>query len=151
LQLDTAEYAGFWRRFGAFLLDWVIAGFPLFFVSLVTWRVFTPQAPARADSGVEFVQWIIASVFVLGCVGQWLYFAVMESSSKQATIGKLALKIQVTDVSGNRVSFGRASARYFAKYISGVTFLVGYIMAAFTKRNQALHDFIAGTIVTRTL
>jgi uncharacterized RDD family membrane protein YckC len=73
----------------------------------------------------------------------------MESSSKQATIGKLMLKIRVTNATGARIGFGRASGRYFAKFISGATLLIGYVMAGFTERKQALHDIIAGTLVFR--
>lgn len=149
-QLDTEAYAGFWRRFLASVIDWAIVGFPSFFISLIAWRVFSGPTPATQDqSALEFIRWIVAGVFVIVFLGQWLYFALMESSSKQATIGKLVLKIRVTDLSGNRISFGRASARYFAKYISSITFLIGYLMAGFTQRNQALHDIIAETLVLR--
>jgi uncharacterized RDD family membrane protein YckC len=77
---------------------------------------------------------------------EWLYFALMESM-KGATLGKMALGIIVTDLQGNRISFGRATGRYFAKIISSLTILVGYIMAGFTQRKQALHDIIAGCLV----
>ena len=71
----------------------------------------------------------------------------MESSAKQATLGKLALAIKVTDLNGNRISFGRASGRYFAKIISGLIFCIGYIIAGFTEKKQALHDMIANCLV----
>ena len=74
----------------------------------------------------------------------------MESSSRQATVGKMALGLKVTDLEGRRISFARASGRHFAKYISGMILLIGYIMAGFTERKQALHDMIAGTLVQRT-
>jgi uncharacterized RDD family membrane protein YckC len=143
------SYAGFWRRVLASVLDWVVIGFPNFFVSLIAWRVLSGPHPTPMDPGVTFVQWIVASAFIAVFLGQWLYFALMESSSKQATVGKNILRIRVTDMSGNRISFGRASARYFAKYISSFTLLVGYLMAGFTQKNQALHDIIAETLVLR--
>jgi len=128
----------------------MIVGFPGFFVSLVTFRVFyAPNAhvPSSADG---IVRWITASVFIAVSIGQWLYFALWESSSKQATVGKLILKIRVTDAMGNRITFGRASARYFAKFVSNLTIFIGYLMAAFTQKNQALHDIIAETLVLRS-
>ncbi|MDX6593454.1 MAG: hypothetical protein QOJ13_2650 [Gaiellales bacterium] len=64
-----------------------------------------------------------------------------------ATLGRRALGIKVTDVEGNRITFARATGRYFAKILSALTLLIGYIMAAFTARKQALHDLIAGTLV----
>ncbi len=71
----------------------------------------------------------------------------MESSSKQATLGKMALGIIVTDVNGERIGFGRATGRFFGKIVSGMIFYIGYIMAGFTDRKQALHDMMAGTLV----
>ena len=82
-------------------------------------------------------------------VVSWLYFALLESSPKQATLGKMALGIKVTDLDGNRISFGRATGRFFAKIISGVILMIGYIMAAFTAKKQALHDIIASTLVIK--
>ena len=76
-----------------------------------------------------------------------VYFALLESSERQATFGKMALGLKVTDLNGNRISFGQAVGRNLAKYISLVTLLIGYIMAGFTERKQALHDMIASTLV----
>ena len=87
------------------------------------------------------------NILMLGAV--WLYFALMESSSKQATLGKMMIGVIVTDTDGNRISFGRASGRYFGKYVSMITLMIGFIMAAFTKRKQALHDMMAGCLVIR--
>jgi uncharacterized RDD family membrane protein YckC len=78
---------------------------------------------------------------------RWLYFSLMESSAKQATLGKMALGIIVTDGSYNRISFGRATGRFFAKLISNITICIGYIIIAFTSQKQGLHDIIAGTLV----
>ena len=77
----------------------------------------------------------------------WLYFALLESSTRQATFGKMALGLFVTDLEGNRLSFARASGRYFSKIISGMTFTIGFLMAGFTAKKQALHDMIAGCLV----
>jgi len=78
-----------------------------------------------------------------------LYYALMESSEKQATVGKLAMGIKVTDMQGNRLSFGQATGRHFAKIISGLTLLIGYIMAGFTEKKQALHDIIVNCLVVK--
>ena len=87
-----------------------------------------------------------------GCrlLGQWLYFAYLESGEKQGTWGKQMLGLYVTDLAGNRISFGRASGRFFAKIITGLIPLgIGYIMAGITERKQALHDMIASCLVLR--
>jgi len=75
------------------------------------------------------------------------YYVGQESSRKQATLGKRALGIIVTDLHGNRISNGRAVGRYFAKLLSALILLIGYFMAGFTEKKQALHDMIAGTLV----
>jgi uncharacterized RDD family membrane protein YckC len=99
--------------------------------------------------GIHLVRGIVLRTlyFVVG----WSYEAGMESSVKQATLGKMAMGLKVTDEQGNRISFARATGRHFAKIISGMILLIGYIMAGFTARKQALHDMIAGTLVIRTL
>jgi len=99
--------------------------------------------------GVHIVDGIVG--FVFSSCASWIYEAAMESSAKQATLGKMALGLKVTDVEGRRISFARATGRHFAKYISGMILLIGYIMAGFTARKQALHDMIAGTLVIRAL
>lgn len=79
----------------------------------------------------------------------WLYFALMESSGRQATLGKMALGIVVTDLNGDKIGFGRATGRYFAKILSGLILFIGFIMVAFTQKKQGLHDMIAGTLVVK--
>jgi uncharacterized RDD family membrane protein YckC len=77
----------------------------------------------------------------------WLYYSLMHSSSWQATLGKRALGIKLTSLSGERIGFGRATGRFFATFLSAIILGIGYLMAAFTARRQALHDMIAGTLV----
>jgi len=79
----------------------------------------------------------------------WLYDALMTSSSKQGTLGKIVFRLKVVDLNGARISFARATGRFFAKILSGMILNIGYIMAGFTERKQALHDMIAGTFVLR--
>ena len=90
---------------------------------------------------------ITLTAWALSFMVSWVYFAAMECSSKQATLGKMTLGIIVTDVDGETLSFGRASARYFAKILSAATLGIGYLLIAFNARKQGLHDLIAGTLV----
>jgi uncharacterized RDD family membrane protein YckC len=71
----------------------------------------------------------------------------MISSEWQATVGKRAMSIVVTGIDGGRISFGRATGRHFAKYVSAFIIGIGFIMAAFTAKKQALHDMMAETLV----
>ena len=86
---------------------------------------------------------------LLFAVGGWLYFALMETGKNQATLGKMVVGIKVTDLSGNRVTFGRATGRYFGKILSALTVFVGFMMAGWTTKRQALHDIMADTLVVR--
>ena len=94
-----------------------------------------------AASILAYVAWVATAI--LG----WLYYALMEGSAKQATLGKMALGIVVTDTQGRRVSFTRATGRYFGKIISGIILYIGFIMIAFTEKKQGLHDIMADCLV----
>lgn len=127
------EYAGFWLRALAAIIDsliFILAGVIIGFILGV-------MGGSAKSLDIPF--------FIIS----WLYYSLMESSPKQATIGKMILGISVTDLSGNRISFGRATGRYFSKIISGIIFCIGYIMAAFTARKQALHDIMASSLVIK--
>lgn len=126
-------YAGFWLRFVAFIIDSLILS-PLAAFTYHPYNVFG---------------WSNYRTGFPGLIVGWLYFAFMESSSVQGTLGKLAVGIKVTDTYGQRLTFGRASGRFFAKLISSVTFGIGYIMIAFTQKKQGLHDMIADCLVVR--
>jgi len=160
---NQVEYAGFRLRFGAHILDQLILGFVSFLV-IMPMMVFTGLfAGWGALSNVNFEELSDSESFMLvgGFVGfiltmalmsmviSWLYYAIMESSSRQATLGKIALELKVTDMSGNRITFLNATGRYFGKIISGMTFTIGYLMAGFTTHKQALHDIIAGCLVVK--
>jgi uncharacterized RDD family membrane protein YckC len=86
-----------------------------------------------------------------GILLPWLYYAGMESSEHQATLGKLALNIRVTDIEGHRIGFLRATVRHIAKILSGMLLMIGYIMIAFTAKKQGLHDLIAGCLVVNRI
>ena len=147
-------YAGFWKRFAAILIDgvilWVVDLFLLVpFLGMLGLGIFT-SAMNDSEPSPGMIMSIIGAYMgslVLICIAGWLYFAIMESSVKQATLGKMALGIIVTDMNGQRISFGRATGRYFGKFLSALILYVGYIMAGFTEKKQALHDIIASCLV----
>jgi uncharacterized RDD family membrane protein YckC len=142
------EYAGFWKRLAAGLIDgallfvaYLAAAFVMGFIyGAITLDEGDEMSDATANA-IAYVAW--AGTMVLG----WLYCALMESSAKQATLGRMALGIKVTDAQGRRVSFGRATGRYFSKIISGIILYIIYIMIAFTVKKQGLHDIIADCLV----
>lgn len=130
-------YAGFWRRLLAYLIDFVILatvegalGATILLVAPYDFRALANVAP------------------VSGAIA-WAYYALFESSPARGTLGKIALNLFVGDTHGDPISFYRASARYWLKIISTLLCLVGWLMAAFTPRKQALHDMLSGTLVLR--
>ncbi|XWK90407.1 MAG: RDD family protein [Phormidium sp.] len=138
------KYASFWSRFLAALLDSIILYILSVLAGFVVGFLFGASvASTGSTTGVEVLG------FLVGITVSWLYYALSESSAKQATLGKQALGIVVTDLNGDRISFGKATARYFSKYLSAMILFIGYLMAAFTEKNQALHDIIAGTLVVK--
>ena len=147
------SYAGFWLRFVAYLIDVV-----------VIWIVFLPiylilaaalglnmgsiaQNPDAAALGSTVG--ILLGVEFLAVAGVWIYYALMESSGWQATIGKKVLGLRVTDLNGDKITFGRASGRFFGKLISSMILMIGYLMAGFTEKKQALHDMLASCLVLK--
>jgi uncharacterized RDD family membrane protein YckC len=142
-------YAGFWRRTAAYLIDLgllVVTGIVLaFIVSFFVVLGLLSNGQATQDNFDK----VSVGLYLLAFVLSWLYFAGLESSPWQATIGKRALRLLVTDVTGRRISFGRATARYFAKILSLLTAAAGFWMIPLMQRRQGLHDLIAGTTVVR--
>ncbi|RUT47395.1 RDD family protein [Paenibacillus anaericanus] len=139
-------YAGFWKRFGAYFLDLIIIYLSVVcFISI--WAVFELFLNSI---GIEQDQ----KGSILGTLGvpiylmiPWVYYAFFESSKMKATIGKQAFKIEVCDLNFHKLSFWRASIRYWSKLLSAIIFLFGFIMAGFTNKKQALHDLISSTLV----
>lgn len=145
------EYAGFWRRFAAYTLDALIFGLIVAMLlvaammAMVVAGLRLPQPDPHDLLSVGNLLGNLAGVALL-----WLYFAVQESGWRQATFGKRLMGIEVCDLAGERISLGRATGRYFGKFLSTLPLLAGFVMAAFTARRQALHDKLAGTVVIRT-
>lgn len=143
-------YAGFWRRAAAWFIDFLIFSttqtvLVLFFG---TW-LLVPWALLGGGHGAAMARLVDAGLQPFGIVVVWLYFAVCESSGWQATVGKLALGLKVTDEYGRRIGFARATGRYFGKFVSALSLFVGFMLAGWTARKQALHDLMAGCCVVR--
>jgi uncharacterized RDD family membrane protein YckC len=143
------NYANFWVRFVASFIDGIIlnifGSIAGFIAGLIIGLVFVASTGSTGDTGAVMAAQTFG--FFLGVIITWLYQALLESSPRQATLGKQAMSIIVTDLNGDRISFGKATVRSFSKYLSVIILLIGYIMAAFTEKKQALHDIIAGTLV----
>jgi len=152
-------YAGFWLRFVAYIIDGFVSGLA-FLILLIPLFILTGAGAAlsKIGSGEDIRDDVAAFLglgFLFGFLGivflvSWLYYALSESSSWQATLGKKMLNLKVTDMSGQPISFGRASGRFFARIISHmIPLAIGYILAGFTEKKQAVHDMIASCLVLR--
>lgn len=154
------ENAGFWLRFIAYIIDYIIIWVVQAFIAI----------PILAAVGITFVQnadnlesmsesdmmgMIMGAVAaasataLLTTILVVLYFTLMESSKYQATVGKLALGLIVTDESGGKLDFVKALIRNLCKIISSMILMIGYIMVGFTEKKQGLHDIIAKTLVVK--
>jgi len=161
-------YAGFWKRFLAFIIDQIIISiassililpfivffglsiFPFSHTHELNEFSITSISMQNSSENIVLLSSFLFTViiFSIGVVLlKWLYFALMESSAKQATLGKMALGIKVVDLNGSRISFGKATGRYFGKIISALILYIGFMMAGWTVRKQALHDIMAGCLV----
>ncbi len=126
------RYSNFWTRFAALFIDAVIISIASSLFAIIFLNGYSYSSFATNPFSL--------------LVG-WLYFAGMESSSNMGTFGKITVGIMVVSEQGERISFMNATGRYFAKFISCILLLIGYIMAAFDSRHQALHDKLAKTFV----
>jgi uncharacterized RDD family membrane protein YckC len=153
----AVAYAGFWLRVVAFIIDALV----LYFVGMIVMLPFAASMgmgmrgmmtgrPPNMEALLPFIHAMIR-LALLRTILNWLYYSLLESSAWQATLGKKALGLEVTDLDGNRIGFGRATGRFFAKIISSIILGIGYLMAGFTEKKQALHDILAGTLVIRKL
>ena len=149
-------YAGFWLRFVAFIIDAIVLGCAGWIItapfraSLGMHGLFMGYRPIPPEELIPMLG-VLFKMFIIRTILHWLYFALMESSTWQATLGKKALGLEVTDLEGKRIGFGRASGRFFGKILSVLILWIGFIMAGFTEKKQALHDMLAGTLVIRKL
>jgi uncharacterized RDD family membrane protein YckC len=147
------DYAGFWLRLAAHIIDHLLVGFVLgIFVSLIMLVLgISFGLLNNMDNSANQVLVITFSSIVglIAFVGTWLYYALLESSSYQGTPGKIILNLKVTDMDGNKISFAKATGRFFGKLISAFIVYIGYIMIGITEKKQGLHDLLAGCLVVR--
>jgi uncharacterized RDD family membrane protein YckC len=144
---QATRYGGFWIRLMAYLIDGIMLNVVFWVVALVIGVKPIPTDPATMNSPDMMLE--MGKFEVAALVLTWLYFALMESSPRGATVGKMVCGLRVVDQQGNRISFARATGRFFAKFISGMILLIGYLMVAFTDRKRGLHDIMAGTLVVK--
>ena len=138
---SQVAYGGFWIRFVAYIIDSIvlsIAGGAIGFIFGL--------GLAAGHGGRDAAQF---GGYAIGIAIAWLYFALMESSERGATLGKMAMGLRVVSNEGQRISFMNATGRYFAKFISAIILLIGFIMIGFTDRKRGLHDMIASTLVIK--
>lgn len=143
--------AGFFLRFFANLLDFLIVGtfdFILLLILSFVDRNMMNWFHISYEQKIQIVQIARYPIGVILIVIPWLYSAMMESSERQATYGKFIFDIWVTGMNGERISFAKATARFFCKFLSTAPLFLGFVMASFTKKGQALHDLISGTLVS---
>ena len=134
------NYAGFWIRVLAYLIDTIILMIvfaPLAF--LFGENLFDMSPDAQIYSVFDLISFIVGISYFVG----------FETSNMQGTPGKRALGLIVVDHDGATLTVGRAIGRYFAKILSALILLIGYIMVAFTERKQGLHDMICSTLVLK--
>jgi uncharacterized RDD family membrane protein YckC len=137
---DHVAYGGFWIRVLAYLIDGILLTIVYGIVARLLgidifesdWRHYDPLGN------------------LLSLVIGWLYFALLESSERGATVGKMVMGLRVVTSDGQRLSFMNATGRYFAKILSAIILCIGFIMIAFTDKKRGLHDIIAGTLVIKT-
>jgi uncharacterized RDD family membrane protein YckC len=142
-------YSGFWIRVAASLID----SFVMYIANALVMAgiVFLPlgdsNSLAERMSNPSSLMAMMGLMYTGMIVINWLYYALMESSKNRATLGKMAVGIIVVNEKGERISFTKATGRYFAKILSGIILGIGFIMAAFDQRKQSLHDRLAKTVV----
>lgn len=160
----TTNYASFGRRLVAVIIDGIIISI-LYSVVLAPVMAAIGLGIATGVGNAETLTDEEAAVAAMGMIGamiaamgsiiliiwaiQILYYAFMESSKYQASLGKMAMGIKVVDLNGDRITFGKAFLRSIGKIISASVFYIGFLMAAFTEKKQGLHDMIASTLVVK--
>ncbi|AWH18336.1 hypothetical protein C1922_14040 [Stenotrophomonas sp. ZAC14D2_NAIMI4_7] len=140
-------YAGFWKRFAAYLIDYFVLLIPSWIVGAIL-GVGIGAGMGAAGSGGTAAE--VTAQLVSGLAGLVIslaYYGWFHASRGGATLGKMAIGIKVVRGNGERLTLGRSIGRYFATILSSLTLMIGYLMAAFTDRKQALHDLICDTVV----
>jgi uncharacterized RDD family membrane protein YckC len=161
---STEQYAGFWLRVAAAIIDLIVLAIPLAIavsylsVAMGSWRAFLSLHPGQSPQEVvaAFGRTYLFTILCFFIITGWLYFALFESSAWQGTLGKKFIGLSVADLRGNRVTFARASGRFFggrflahAPFIGSLYIAIDCICAGLTARKQALHDMFSGCLVLR--
>lgn len=160
---EPTNYASFGRRLVALIIDGIIIGIAQSFIIVPIMVTFGLGVASKIETdslesmepgeAMGFFSAIMGAGLMIQLVS-WgisgVYFVLMESSEKQATLGKIAMGLKVTDLNGNRITPTAAIIRFVGRIVSGMIMLIGYIMAAFTAKKQALHDMIASTLVLKS-
>ncbi|QDE41246.1 RDD family protein [Luteibacter pinisoli] len=152
------EYAGFWLRFGAWVIDYIVITVPSTFIAMAMGfqhaitTLFQQMETNQAAAMSAYLDEVRPISYIVLLIG-FAYYVLCESSKWQGTLGKLAVGIRVTDTSGQRLTLGRAAGRNLIRLANAVPFLsvflpmVFYVTAAFSERKQGIHDMLAGTYV----
>jgi uncharacterized RDD family membrane protein YckC len=144
----TVGYGGFWIRVVAYLIDGILLNIAFGILGLVLGVSLVPTNFSNLDS--LDTMGAMGTLQGISLIATWLYFSLLESSARGATVGKMAVGLRVVTNEGNRLSFLHATGRFFAKFISAIFFCIGFIMVAFTDRKRGLHDIIASTLVIKS-
>ncbi len=157
--MSDTKYAGFWLRFVAYIIDYIILYVINLIIIVPILGVVGISAGASMDFGsmtegdyIQMIQTILMAVVagsIVLMVVNVLYYTLMEASKFQGTVGKMALGLKVTDRDGNKLDFVKALLRNLGKIVSGAIIMIGYIMAGFTEKKQALHDMFVGALVVK--
>lgn len=155
--MSEDEYAGFWLRVWAFIIDAIVLSVVYLLLIIPIYDYFAPY-PVFEFAGpgqvaeksfiphewfeVDFSQGILILIGIA-------YYAIMEASRFQASLGKMAMELKVTDTGGGRLTFSKAVLRNASKVLSSLLLMAGHVVVAFTKRKQALHDLIADALVMK--
>lgn len=158
---STTNYGSFGARFLALIIDVILLGVIQSVIIVPVLALIGINFASQVDTGggevseeaalgmVSTIMATMGSMMLISFAISILYYSIMESSKAQGSIGKMALSLKVTDMDGNRISFGKAFLRSIGKQISGMIMLIGYLVALFTDKKQALHDLIASTLVLK--
>ncbi|AHF15502.1 RDD family protein [Niabella soli] len=148
--LLPVQYGNFWERFAAALIDGLVIGVAWSIIASLLGINFLDRHIIESDSGSGvFNYWSFGPRQGVPILIYWLYFAFMESGPKQATLGKMALGLKVTNTHGQPISFLNATGRFFGKYVSAIILFIGFLMVLWDDKCQALHDKLAGTLVVK--
>jgi uncharacterized RDD family membrane protein YckC len=135
-------YATFGQRLGAALIDGILISIPIGILNTI-FNIGTDSS----FLSINYYQDLSITSSLVPSIIKWLYSAGMESSAQQATFGKQAMGLKVTNMNGNPITFLNATGRYFGKIISAMILFIGFLMVLWTPKKQALHDTMAGTLV----